>query len=94
MSFGLINASVTFQTYINKALRELVDIICIIYLNNILIFNEDSAEHRRHVQQVLKRFKDFEFYVNLKKCEFNIEEIEFLDFIIFTKEVQMNSKRI
>ena len=94
MSFDLTNASITFQIYINKALRGLVDIICIIYLNDILIFSEDSTKHRRHVQQVLERLRDFELYVNLKKCEFDIEKIEFLDFIVFTKEVRMNSKRI
>ena len=94
MSFELTNASTIFQIYINKALRELVNVICVIYLNDILIFNEDSTNHRRHVQQVLERLRDFELYVNLKKCEFDIEKIEFLDFIVFTKEIRMNSKRI
>ena len=46
------------------------------------------------MQQVLKRFKNFELYVNLKKYEFDIEKIEFLNFIIFIKEVRMNLKRI
>ena len=46
------------------------------------------------MQQVFKRFRNFESSVNLKKCKFDIEEIEFLNFIIFTKEIQMNSKRI
>ena len=94
MSFDLANASVIFQIYINKTLRELVDVICVIYLDDILIFSEDSTKHRRHVQQVLERLRDFELYVNLKKCEFDIEKIEFLGFIVFTKEVRMNSKRI
>ena len=94
MSFDLTNAPITFQIYINKALRGLVDVICVIYLNDILIFNEDSTKHRRHVQQVLERLRDFELYVNLKKCEFDIEEIEFLNFIVFTKGIRMNSKRI
>ena len=75
-------------------MRELVDVICVIYLDDILIFNEDSTKHRRHVQQVLKRLRDFEFYINLKKCKFNIEKIEFLNFIVFTKEIRMNSKWI
>ena len=35
--FGLVNASVTFQTLINKILRELINYICVIYLNDILI---------------------------------------------------------
>ena len=94
MSFNLTNALITFQIYINKRLQELVDIIYIIYLNNKLIFNENSTKHRRHVQQVFERFKNFELYVNLKKYKFNIEKIEFLNFIMFMKEIRMNSKQI
>ena len=46
------------------------------------------------MQRVLEHFENFEFYVNLKKCKFNIEKIEFLNFVVFTKEIRMNSKRI
>ena len=92
--FDLTNASITFQTYINKALKKFVDVIYAIYLDDILIFNKELIKHRRHVQQVLERFKNFELYVNLKKCKFNIEKIEFLSFIIFTKKIRMNSKWI
>ena len=94
MSFELTNASVIFQIYINKTLKSLMNVTCVIYLNDILIFSDESANHRRHVQQVLERFKNYELYVNLKKCEFDIDEIEFLSFIIFIKEMRMNSKRI
>ena len=94
MSFELANASTIFQVYINKVLKELINVICMIYLNNILIFNEDSAKHRLHVQQILKRLKNYELYINLKKCEFDIDKIDFLSFIIFIKEIRMNSKRI
>ena len=65
-----------------------------IYLNNNLIFNENSIKHRLHVQRILKCFKNYELYINLKKCKFDIDEINFLNFIIFTKEIRMNSKRI
>ena len=94
MSFELTNASAIFQIYINKTLKNLMNVIYIVYLNNILIFNDESANHKYHVQQILERFKDYKLYINLKKCKFDIEEIEFLSFIIFTKEMQMNSKRI
>ena len=94
MSFELANASIIFQTYINKTLKKLINVICVIYLNNILIFNENSTKYRLHVQRILERLKNYELYINLKKCEFDINEIDFLNFIIFIKEVQMNSKRI
>ena len=45
MLFELFNASTIFQTYINKTLIDLINVICIIYLDNILIYNEKSEEH-------------------------------------------------
>lgn len=43
MPFRLTNAPATFQTYVNHALSNLLDIYCIIYMDNILIFL-DSKE--------------------------------------------------
>ena len=51
-------------------------------------------EHQYYMQQVLERFKDFKFYIILNKCKFDIEEIEFLGFMILIKRIRMNSKRI
>ena len=45
-----MNASATFQVFINKALSEFLDITCVIYLNDILIFSWDESEHEQHVQ--------------------------------------------
>jgi len=39
MPFGLTNTPATFQAYINRALRGLVDNFYIVYLNDILIFS-------------------------------------------------------
>ena len=88
MSFELTNVSIIFQIYINKVLKRLINVICVIYLNDILIFNENSTKHRLHVQRILKRLKNYELYINLKKCEFDIDEIDFLNFIIFTKKYE------
>ena len=49
MSFELINAFAIFQIYINKTLRKFVNNIYVIYLNDILIYNKNSAKHWRHV---------------------------------------------
>ena len=42
MSFGLINASASFQGCINKILVKNFDIFIIMYLNDILIYTEDD----------------------------------------------------
>ena len=45
MSFNLVNASITFQVYINKILINLINIIYIVYLNDILIYNFKSINY-------------------------------------------------
>ena len=94
MLFELTNILITFQAYINKVLREFIDVICVVYLNNILIYNSDSTKHWQYVCQILQRLKKFQLYVNLKKYAFVITEIEFLNFIIFIKDICMNKKRV
>ncbi|GAB0139272.1 hypothetical protein EsDP_00007485 [Epichloe bromicola] len=70
MPFGLVNAPATFQEYINKVLEDIVDNICIVYLDDILIYSSDVAAHAGHVKQVLSRLRDAKLFVNLKKCQF------------------------
>ena len=49
MSFELINAPATFQTFMDKALSEFLNITCVVYLNDILIFSKEESEHEEHV---------------------------------------------
>jgi hypothetical protein len=41
MPFGLSNTPATFQAYINHILVGLVNVICMVYLDDILIYSED-----------------------------------------------------
>jgi hypothetical protein len=54
MPFGLTNAPAQFQAYMNEALAGLVDVTCIVYLDDILIFSDTEEEHVDHVKEVLR----------------------------------------
>ena len=43
MLFGLFNDPITFQDYVSKILAEKLDILIIVYLDNILIYTEDPS---------------------------------------------------
>ena len=94
MSFGLANASATFQAYINKILFGLIDTICVVYLNDILIYSKDKDSHVKHVKQILNHFRKYDLYVKLSKCEFFKNFVEYLDFIIKNDGISMNPRRI
>ena len=50
MSFGLSNASATFQRYVNKILAEKLDIFVIVYLDDIPIYTKDPGQP--HIEAV------------------------------------------
>jgi hypothetical protein len=43
--FGLLNILVIFQAWINKIFYLCLDVFCIIYINNILIYLSDLLEY-------------------------------------------------
>jgi transposase InsO family protein len=94
MPFGLTNAPATFQSYINKALGDLVDTVCVVYLDDVLIFSKDEESHKRHVTQVLDRLQEAELYAKPSKCTFHQTEVEFLGFIISTQGIAMDPARV
>jgi hypothetical protein len=94
MSFELANASITFQSYINFALRKFLNVFVIIYLNDILIYFQNEEKHTNHIRLVLKRFKKYKLFAKLSKCDFDLKEIDYLKFIVEINDIRMNFARI
>src|SRR5260370_40949758 len=53
MPFGLSNAPVAFQRFINKVLGELMDVCTVGYLDDILVYSDSLENHQDHVRDVL-----------------------------------------
>ena len=53
MFFYLINASIIFQTYINKISKPFVGVFCVVYLDDVLIFSNFEKKHWKHVHKIL-----------------------------------------
>lgn len=94
MPFGLTNAPATFQAYINRALAGLVDVFCVVYLDDILIYSRTREEHTQHILQVLDRLEQFQLFAKPSKCSFYQERVEFLGFIIDQEGITMDPKRV
>ena len=95
MPFDLTNAPASFQGYINKILAEKLDIFVIVYLDDILIYTDDDGDgHVAAVRWVLEQLRKFSLFANLKKCRFHQEEIWFLGYVVSSKDIRMENKRI
>ena len=89
MPFGLANAPATFQAYVNYALSNLLDICCIVYLDDILIFSNSKEEHVHHIQEVLKWLWKFWLYIKVSKCKWHTTCVGYLGFVITLNGIEM-----
>lgn len=83
MPFGLKNAPSVFQRYINRIFRDFIDRGLIkIYLDDLLIGTKTMEEHLQVLAQILQRLSEYGLELQLKKCKFACDEIEYLGFIV------------
>ncbi|XP_031758562.1 uncharacterized protein LOC108647661 [Xenopus tropicalis] len=94
MPFGLCNAPATFQHFINDIFCDILDVFVVAYLDDILVYSTSLEEHRKHMKEVFSRLRLHNLVVKAEKCEFERDNIEFLGFVISTKGIVMDSKKV
>ena len=62
----------------HTVLREFVDAIVIIFLDNFLIFIENPEEQTHHVREVLHIFREKKLYATFSTHSFGLESTEFI----------------
>ena len=95
MPFGLTNAPATFQSVINRALHEYLDVFVIVYLDDVLVYSRGTLEeHAEYVKKVLRKLKEYRLYLQPEKCEFYVKETDYLGFVISDKGVKIDPKKL
>ena len=94
MPQGLTNSGATFQRMMNKVLSDLIGEICLVYLDDIIIYSNSEKDHLEHVRRVLKRLKEFNLKIKLKKCKFAEKKVEYISHIIENGTIRPNPAKI
>jgi len=79
---GLTNALSTFQRFMNEVFLDLIDVSVVVYLDDILIYSSNLAEHRKHVKEVLRQLWKHSLFTRANKCELHAERVEYLRYIL------------
>lgn len=80
MTFGLRNAGQTFQRFMDEVVRGLD--FCYPYVDDVLVFSHSAAEHLEHLRTLFQRLTDYGVVINVAKCVFGADEINFLGYRI------------
>lgn len=78
MPFGLKNAPSTFQRLINSVLRNFINKICVVYMDDILIFSNGIEEHCSNIKTIFDALRKANHKIQIDKCSFVNKETEYL----------------
>jgi hypothetical protein len=94
LPFGLSNAPATFASVMADVFGPEFNKFVCVYLDDILVFSKDVAEHTMHLQRVLDQLRKHQLYAKLEKCKFFQPEVSFLGHIIRAGEIAPDPQKI
>ena len=78
----------------NSILLDYLDNFCTAYLDDILIYSDNEAEHELHVIIVLQRLRNTSLQVDIKKTKFYVTRTKYLGFIVSTNSIEVDLEKI
>ncbi|KAI5756150.1 hypothetical protein M8J77_022526 [Diaphorina citri] len=94
MPFGCKNSPATFQRTMDHVLRGLKNHICLVYLDDIIIYSVTLVEHINNLKSVFDRLREARFKVQLDKSEFLKKEVSYLGHVVTTEGVKPNPEKL
>lgn len=94
MPFGLCNAPATFERLMEKVLRRLLPRICLVYLDDVIVFGKSFEEMVSNLREVFLCLRSANLKVNPKKCTFFERSVKYLGHVISLEGITTDPEKI
>jgi len=82
MSFGLKNASATYQRAMNFIFHEFIGTLVEIYIDDVVVKSRDFVKHLADPRKILECTRKHGLKMNSNKCAFGVSTGQFLGFMV------------
>lgn len=90
---GLANSPGYFQATFTCVMTGLVGVCCEIYIDDIIVYSSSQEELIENLSKVLQRLQDHDIRVKLSKCQFGLQEVHYLGFVVGERGIKISPKR-
>ena len=93
MAMGLANAPATYQRLMEDCLGDLHLHICLVFLDDIIIFSDTFEEHLERIERVLLRLEENGLKLNPKKCFFCQDKVKYVGHVVSSKGIEADPEK-
>ncbi|KAJ8754270.1 hypothetical protein K2173_002170 [Erythroxylum novogranatense] len=94
MPFGLTNAPAAFMDLMNRVFRPYLDQFVVVFIDDILVYSRNEHDHSEHLRIVLQTLRERQLYAKLSKCDFWLQEISFLGYVVSSEGIRVDPSKI
>src|SRR5277367_228507 len=94
MPFGVKNGPAVYQRMMNEVLAGLVDVCCLVYLDDIIVLSKTFESHLQDLYQVFTRLRQAGLSLNPSKCHILAREVKFLGHVVTPDGVRVDPEKV
>ena len=94
LPFGLCNGPSTFQRLMDRVLKGLQNKICLVYLNDIIIYSKTFEDHLIHLREVFARLRDANLKLKPRKCFICRRRVSYLGHVVTESGVEPDPESV
>jgi len=80
--------------YMNRIFWPFLDKFIVVFIDDILIYSRTQEEHAEHLRLVLDVLREKQLYAKLSKCEFWMDEVQFLGYVISAQGISVDPAKV
>ena len=94
LPFGLCNAGSTFQRLMDIVMKGANFEICLVYLDDIIVYSEDADDHLRRLEIVFSRLRAAHLKLKPSKCKILQKSVTFLGHVVSDEGLATDPEKI
>ena len=92
--FGLTKAPIVFMDLMNRVFKPYLDQFVVVFIDDILVYSKNKEEHEKHLHVVLQTLRKHQLFARLRKCEFLLDQIYFLGYVVSKDGISANPGKV
>ncbi|XP_074337579.1 putative mitochondrial protein AtMg00860 [Apium graveolens] len=78
----------------NRLFKDFMDKFLIVFIDDILVYSKSVEVHEEHLRVVLEILGNNKLYAKYRKCEFCLDQVAFLGYIVSAVRIKVDPAKV